>query len=358
MPANSAVYSLAFSPDGKTLASGTLNGSVILWDTALRQPIGEPLTGHGNWINSVAFSPDGKTLASAGADSIVILWNVDPQAWVDHSCQRAGSNFTRDEWAVHFPDEEYHQTCDMWLLESEQPLVVEAVTETQVQEIDTATAQPAPITATAEATQSTASTSALATLPVEDPSFYTEEFDGSFDPWHSFMTTGIERQVNMGIDNGSLALQLKPFEDKVPRFYLTNEAFDYTDVQVEVVVTNNGNNANGVSVICRYSDRGWYEFRLSNAGLYSIDSYDPSMKTYTELASGGSSAIKTGHATNVYTAICKGQELSIHVNGIPIKTITDTKFNLTEGKIGIGVSSPQTLPVDIQFESVTVSKPE
>ena len=174
------------------------------------------------------------------------------------------------------------------------------------------------------------------------------------------MTSGIESQVNIALDNGKLVVQLSPHEDKIPWFYLINNAFTYTDVQIEAVTTNNGNNANGVSLVCQYSDSGWYEFWLSNAGLYAIYVYDATgavQQGYSELFTGGSSAIKTGHETNVYTAICKGNELTLYVNDTPVKSITDTKFDLTEGKIGIGASSPQTLPVDLEFESVTVSAP-
>ena len=75
-----AVNSVAFSPDGKTLASGSDDGTVRLWDVATRQQIGKPFTGsHGDLtgpVISVAFSPDGKTLATGSSDGTVRLWDV------------------------------------------------------------------------------------------------------------------------------------------------------------------------------------------------------------------------------------------------------------------------------------------
>ncbi|MFI0607111.1 MAG: caspase family protein [Anaerolineae bacterium] len=72
---SSSVESVAFSPDGKTLAAGS-EGTIILWDVASRSPIGQPLAGHSDYVLSVAFSPDGKTLASGSRDNTIILWDV------------------------------------------------------------------------------------------------------------------------------------------------------------------------------------------------------------------------------------------------------------------------------------------
>lgn len=69
------VLSLAFSPDGKLLATTEMNERVRLWDIpsgALRVT----LMGHAQTVVSVAFSPDGKTLATGAADSKVKLWNI------------------------------------------------------------------------------------------------------------------------------------------------------------------------------------------------------------------------------------------------------------------------------------------
>ena len=77
-----SVNAVAFAPDGHTLATGSADHTVLLWDvTDPAQPrrLGEPLAGPTGSVNAVAFAPDGHTLAIGSADHTVWLWNMaDP----------------------------------------------------------------------------------------------------------------------------------------------------------------------------------------------------------------------------------------------------------------------------------------
>jgi tetratricopeptide (TPR) repeat protein len=70
------VEGVAFSPDGKTLAMASVTGNVHLWDVASGKLL-ETLKGHSSAVFAVVFSPDGHTLASGGTDHTVRLWNVE-----------------------------------------------------------------------------------------------------------------------------------------------------------------------------------------------------------------------------------------------------------------------------------------
>jgi WD40 repeat protein len=71
------VTSVAFSPDGRRIVSGSYDNTVRVWDAATGQPVGQPFTGHTAGVNGVAFSPDGKRIASASADKTVRVWDAD-----------------------------------------------------------------------------------------------------------------------------------------------------------------------------------------------------------------------------------------------------------------------------------------
>jgi WD40 repeat protein/energy-coupling factor transporter ATP-binding protein EcfA2 len=73
---NEPINSIAYSPDGKTIVSGSFDKTLRLWDLEGNRP---PVVfqGHENQVNSVAFSPDGKIVVSGSIDNTVRLWNLE-----------------------------------------------------------------------------------------------------------------------------------------------------------------------------------------------------------------------------------------------------------------------------------------
>jgi WD40 repeat protein len=72
----SSVNSVAFSPNGRMIVSGSYDKTIRLWDTRTGKSIGEPFQGHESSVNSVAFSPDGQMIVSGSRDTTVRLWDI------------------------------------------------------------------------------------------------------------------------------------------------------------------------------------------------------------------------------------------------------------------------------------------
>lgn len=68
------IEAVAISPDGKTIATGSLDKTVQLWDVARGEPVSPPLIGHQEGVRALAFSPDGKMIATAS--DRVRFWDV------------------------------------------------------------------------------------------------------------------------------------------------------------------------------------------------------------------------------------------------------------------------------------------
>lgn len=194
--------------------------------------------------------------------------------------------------------------------------------------------------------------------------FYIEEFDSESESWQYLVVNGSNKKIINGIV-GLMSVRpiggLLIFDLQGPSawVYATYEPYTYTDVRLDIKTNNRGSNNNNISLICRKSDAGWFEFDIANNGLYEIlfgkivgDSVE-----YTPIADGGSSKIKTGMAENEYGITCLGNTLTLYINGEEARRLEDKKYLLPEGKVGIAVSSFRDAPVTVDFFWAKISQP-
>jgi WD40 repeat protein len=98
----SPVSSVAFSGDGRTLASSSLDGAIMLWDIESGLPtVPEALRRHQGGVLSLVMGRDGRMLTSVSLDGTVVHWNLTPAAVQAQTCKLAGRNLDQDEWDRH-----------------------------------------------------------------------------------------------------------------------------------------------------------------------------------------------------------------------------------------------------------------
>jgi hypothetical protein len=204
--------------------------------------------------------------------------------------------------------------------------------------------------------------------PTEPPvseaqDFFTEEFDEPLsNDWSVLTVTGLNDadpdKVTVEAQDGKLIWN---FDSEYVYYYLFYDAFTYEDVKVDVSADNRGRNNNNISLICRYDPEiGWYEFNIANNGLYDIYYAEVTSSgeiSYTRITNGGSNAIKQGKEVNEYSISCKGDELSLTINGDEVNTVTERNYGLRDGQVGVSVSSFNVLPILIEMDWIEISEP-
>ena len=189
----------------------------------------------------------------------------------------------------------------------------------------------------------------------ESEPYYTEEFDFVPDNWYYEVLQGNEEKTDISVGDGVLTFTIEDYDTYAYVFY---EDYTYQDVYVEATATNRGTNENMITLVCRYSDLGFYEVNIGNDGLYDIYAYVEAMDIgYERLYNGGSRNINTGLKSNTFAMSCEGNEIKLYVNGVLERTVEENNYNLPEGLIGIGVSSFDITPVIIDFDYVYIDVP-
>ncbi len=109
MDVEHSVRALAFSPDGRWLASGSADNTVRVWEAATGEEVAR--MAHEDEVGLVAFSPDGQWLASGGWDGTTRVWLWRPEDLIAQACGRLTRNLTLEEWGMYFRDQPYRCTC-------------------------------------------------------------------------------------------------------------------------------------------------------------------------------------------------------------------------------------------------------
>ena len=224
------------------------------------------------------------------------------------------------------------------------------------QPVQQPTNPPAPVVTEAPPTEAP-----VVVPPTEAPvvsKFFTEEFDQ--DPGSDWaidiLGPGADAHkdtVKVDFSDGNMRVELP---EKDLYYYYTYSGFSYDNVRIDLRADNRGVNSNNISLTCRVSDEGWYEWSVGSDGLWYL--YAVTDK-YNDIASGGTTFLKLGKEVNEFTMICNDKKISMFVNGQEIKQspVTDNKFVLREGSVGFNISSINKVPVIVEVQWFKISEP-
>jgi hypothetical protein len=193
-----------------------------------------------------------------------------------------------------------------------------------------------------------------------------DEFDEDINNnWGIKIVSGLEDQLIWSQSNGKFHLEIQPPNDTNYAFFRKDTS--YRNVTVQAEVENYGQLDNAFSLMCRATEAGWYELRISSQGYYELLRYDQYLadegkNAYTNFVESriGSTLIKSGEDVNVFALSCEDDQLKVFINGEQVYydkrplTIEDTTY--PEGTIGFGVLS-YGKEVDITFNYIETLKP-
>lgn len=202
-------------------------------------------------------------------------------------------------------------------------------------------------------------TMVVPTSTPKPPAFFKEEFDATYpvNHWQRFVLgKGNTSKLVVEQEDDHLVFDLGA--EEVYAYYMYTP-YTYKDTAITLAAENRGRNNNNVSLICRMNREGtqWYEFSVSNSGLWTLFAMD---KVYNILGSGGTNLVSPGKELNRYQMICNGDQITLMINGGEVATIKDGKYRFEEGFVGFNVASIEgysVLPITVEIDSFKIAVP-
>jgi hypothetical protein len=193
--------------------------------------------------------------------------------------------------------------------------------------------------------------------PVEASAYFTEEFNSEPANWEILMTHGNPEKYTTEFSGSRMIFDL---EDLDIYLYYIFQGQSYSDVRLDINAENRGKNNNNVSLVCRKSDEGWYEFSTEGGGLWYLYAATPDQDgkiNYDVIDNGGAISLKQGKAVNEYTMICKGTDITLMINGVEVKKVKDKIYAFRDGNVGFNISSLNVTPIIVEVDWFKVSEP-
>jgi Tol biopolymer transport system component len=180
---------------------------------------------------------------------------------------------------------------------------------------------------------------------------YSTHFE-DLDQWYDFqIPIKLTSHYRYESSDGKLSISIK--EPNTTVYLFNKNDMGISDVQLNTSVkVATGTNLNNLSLICRASEDGWYEFSISSGGYWIIWKYE---QGYLVLATGGSKNINLQKGENTLRATCQGNKLTFSVNGVELGSAQDAQFY--SGRSGISVSTFDIPDVNVLFDNFSVKVP-
>lgn len=192
---------------------------------------------------------------------------------------------------------------------------------------------------------------------------YSTDFDGTGDDWEEGwfnfpIPSGLENYdayvensnmfVGVGETRATVYLMYDPIY--MPR--------GNADMLVMAATDNVGSVRNNhISVVCRATDEGWYEFNISSSGLWWIYKFIASTGEYIPLIQGDVPNYNKNITDHVIAASCEGDELTFYYDGSPLKNGQVTDNTHKEGGFGVAVYAHNLPDVEVEFDWFEVQVP-